>query len=141
MTGFVLDPRLAADGPVLGDLALCRVILRNERRLPWLVLVPRLADLRDLDDLSADADTTLTAEVRAAAQAVRALAATEKLNVASLGAVVAQLHIHVVGRRRDDAFWPAAPFGHAPEAYDADALGAAADRARRAFAAAGQALR
>ncbi len=137
MSAFALDPRLAADGPVIGDLPLCRVILRDERRAPWLIIAPRRTGLVDLDDLSTEEMGLLMAEVRAAAAAVRAIAHTDKLNVASLGNVVAQLHIHVVGRRRDDPFWPGPPFGHPKQGYAPHALAAAMAAARSAIAAAG----
>lgn len=137
---FALDPRLAGDGPILGDLGLCRVILRDEARLSWLILTPRRPGLVDLDDLSTEDMAVLTGEIRAAAAAARAIGLTEKLNVASLGNMVAQLHIHVVGRRRDDPFWPAPPFGHPVVRYTPDRLENAIALARAAFAAHGSPL-
>ena len=110
---FALDPRLERDSVFVADLPLCQVRLQNDARWPWLVLVPRVAEAVELTDLSAAQRAKLMDEVAVAYDAVRALGASlgrlpEKLNMGALGNVVAQLHVHVVGRRRDD------PAGTAP---------------------------
>lgn len=120
--GFALDPRLAADTRPVGDLPLSRVLLMDDARFPWLVLVPRHAGLVELDDLPRDDRITLLDEIELAGRALRALAAPDKLNVAALGNVVAQLHVHVVARVRDDAAWPRPVWGVGERApYPADA--------------------
>lgn len=106
MTSFAPDPRLAADTHRVGDLALSRVLLFDDARFPWLVLVPRRDGLRDLIDLSRDDQHALLDEVDRCARVLHALEHPDKLNVAALGNVVAQLHVHVIARRTTDAAWP-----------------------------------
>lgn len=109
---FELDPRLAADTIPVADWALCRVLLMDDARFPWLVLVPRRAGLVELDDLDAGARATLLGETTQAMHLLRSLADCDKLNVGALGNVVRQLHVHVVARRTTDAAWPAPVWGH-----------------------------
>ena len=111
MTGFTLDPRLERDTAFACDLPLCQVRLYNDERWPWLVLVPKVEGAVELTDLTAVQRAALMEEVVKADEAVLALGATfgrlpEKTNVAALGNVVSQLHVHVIGRRRDDPAWP-----------------------------------
>jgi diadenosine tetraphosphate (Ap4A) HIT family hydrolase len=108
---FTLDPRLAADTVEVGDLALCRVLLMDDARFPWLILVPRRPEVSEIMALSeADADG-LWREVRIAARVMQALSNPDKINVGALGNVVAQLHVHVVGRFRSDPAWPGPVWG------------------------------
>jgi len=122
---FVLDPRLAADTLALGELDFCRVLLMNDARFPWLILVPRRAGLRELIDLAVCDQQRLLAEINRCAHALHALLKPDKLNIAMLGNVVAQLHAHVVARFVDDAAWPRPVWGtgsaRAYVARDADA--------------------
>lgn len=108
---FRLDPRLEADGPAAGDLGLCHVRLVDDARFFWVVLVPRRAGLVEILDLDAAARSALMEEIAAAGAAVKAASACAKLNVAALGNVVPQLHVHVVGRTPGDAAWPGPVFG------------------------------
>ena len=110
-SAFALDPRLAADTVEVGDLALCRVLLMDDARFPWLILVPRRADLTEFTDLPDPDATTLWQEIRIATGVMQALAKPDKVNVAALGNVVAQLHVHVVGRFRSDPAWPGPVWG------------------------------
>ena len=109
--GFNLDPRLAADTIVLGDLALCHVLLMNDARFPWLILVPARDGLREIVDLPAADRAVLMEEIAAASRALTAVAGPEKLNVGALGNIVGQLHVHVVARRAGDAAWPGPVWG------------------------------
>lgn len=103
---FVLEPRLAAGAFDVCRLDLCEVLLKDDGRWPWLILVPERRGLRELHDL-AEADAhLLSREVRAASRAVAGLAGVQKVNVGALGNIVRQLHIHVVGRFEGDAAWP-----------------------------------
>ena len=111
MSTFILDSALQADTFVIGDLALSRVLLMNDARFPWLILVPRVAGMRDLIDLPGASQHMLLDEIDRAARALRELHAPFKLNVAALGNVVAQLHVHVIARRNDDAAWPKPVWG------------------------------
>ena len=95
---FTLDPRLAADTAEVGDLALCRVLLMDDARFPWLILVPRRPDVSEIIDLSEADAALLWQEVRLATGVMQALSKPDKVNVGALGNVVAQLHVHVVGR-------------------------------------------
>ena len=108
---FALDPRLAADTLAVGDLALSRVLLMNDRRYPWLILVPRGEALREIVDLDAPARARLIEEIAIASRFVRSLPGVEKINVGALGNIVSQLHIHVVGRAVGDPAWPGPAWG------------------------------
>lgn len=129
---FILDPRLAEGAVALGDLPLSRLFLKDDARWLWLVLVPRRPDRRELIDLTPADHAILMEEVRAVSRALQAEAAPDKLNVASLGNVVAQLHVHVVARRVGDAGWPGPIWGHGvAEPYAATAREALAGRLAR----------
>jgi diadenosine tetraphosphate (Ap4A) HIT family hydrolase len=117
---FSLHPQLAADTVPVGDLPLSRVLLANDASYPWLILVPRLPAVTEIIDLEENAQIQLLAEIAAASTALKDLTACDKLNVAALGNVVAQLHVHVIARGRNDAAWPKPVWGAAPAtAYDA----------------------
>jgi diadenosine tetraphosphate (Ap4A) HIT family hydrolase len=105
---FSLDPRLAADSIALGDLPLSRVLLMNDANYPWLILVPRRPNLVELIDLDDAGQATLMIEIARAARALKEVTPCDKLNVASLGNTVRQLHVHVIARRAGD------PAGAAP---------------------------
>lgn len=137
MSDFTLDPRLDADTILLGDLALSRVLLLNDKRFPWFVLVPRLPDVSELTDLSSADAARLMDETRLAVGVMQALAKPDKVNVGALGNVVAQLHVHVIGRFRSDPAWPGPVWGHgAREPYPAHAVAQLVERAQGLFAAA-----
>ena len=108
---FSLDPRLRADAHHVASLALCDVLLMNDTRFPWLVLVPRKAALVEICDLAADQQALLWREVTLVSQALRSLQPFDKLNLGALGNIVRQLHVHVVGRREGDAAWPGPVWG------------------------------
>lgn len=108
---FVLDPRINADTYLIGDLPLCRVLLNKDGNYRWLVLVPRRHDVQEVFQLD-DADRAqLWLETNAVAEALNTLFAADKMNIANLGNVVAQLHVHVIVRYRDDPAWPAPVWG------------------------------
>lgn len=109
---FTLDPRLAADTVAVGSLALCEVLLMNDSRYPWLILVPRRDGLVELSDLGEPEQAVLWREINRASAALRAIAPFEKLNVGALGNVVRQLHVHVVARSSNDPAWPGPVWGH-----------------------------
>lgn len=108
---FVLDPRLAADTHLLGELALSQLRLMDDARFPWLILVPRIAGARELVDLDESDRIALLGEITAVGRALEGLLVPDKLNIAALGNVVAQLHVHVIARRTDDAAWPQPVWG------------------------------
>jgi diadenosine tetraphosphate (Ap4A) HIT family hydrolase len=118
-TTWTLHPQLAADTMPVGDLALSRVLLANDANYPWLILVPRRPALTEIIDLEENAQIQLLGEIAAASSALKDLTACDKLNVAALGNVVAQLHVHVIARSRADAAWPKPVWGASPaKAYD-----------------------
>ncbi len=120
--GFALDPQLARESVFVADRVLCRVLLMDDARFPWLVLVPRRAGLVELFDLDARERTLLFDELEQAARALRSVASSAKLNIGALGNVVRQLHVHVVARREGDAAWPGPVWGHGPRRpYDESA--------------------
>jgi diadenosine tetraphosphate (Ap4A) HIT family hydrolase len=108
---FALDPRLERDTLFAGDLILSRVLVMNDQRFPWAILVPRREGLTEILDLPAPERAILMEEIASVAQALRDLAEPKKLNVAALGNVVAQLHVHVVARYETDPAWPGPVFG------------------------------
>ena len=139
MTGFDLDPAFPPTSAAVGDLPLCHVRLQTDARYPWLVLIPRVADARELEDLMTPDQTRLMTEIVRAGRAVKALGQAlglpvDKLNVGALGNVTPQLHVHVVGRSRTDPAWPGPVWGHSPaEAYEADVLAYAVETARKSL--------
>lgn len=129
MTPFMLDARLAADCTPLGSFALSRLLMMNDATYPWLILVPERAGVSEVFDLAADDQRALAAESALVGRALKDITAADKINIAALGNVVAQLHIHVIARFITDPTWPAPVWGRVPaRTYAADA--AAAMRAR-----------
>lgn len=132
--GFELDPRLASDTAFVTDRELCRVLLMDDARFPWLILVPRRTGMADLDDLDENDRALLMQEIQAAMKALRMMAACDKLNIGALGNIVRQLHVHVVARRDGDAAWPGPVWGHGPaQRYTPDARDALVARLRPAL--------
>ncbi len=123
-----IHPAILASSHALTDLGFSHVRLQDDARFAWLLLLPRQAGARELEDLSEPDRARLMAEIVQAGAAVRAIGAAlgrrvEKLNVGALGNITPQLHIHVVGRRPDDAAWPGPVWGAGtPQPYAAEAL-------------------
>lgn len=113
-SSFSLHPQLAADTVPVGDLPLSRVLLANEANYPWLILVPRLPGLTEIIDLEESEQVQLLGEIASVARALKTMTACDKLNIAAIGNVVSQLHIHIVARRRSDAAWPKPVWGAVP---------------------------
>lgn len=126
MSDFLLHPQLLTDSHPVCELALCSVRLMDDARFPWLILVPRQPFLRELMDLAAEDQLTLLKEVNRAGRVLQRLYPADKLNVAALGNVVPQLHVHVIARRRDDEAWPRPVWGvGTARPYAPDRLGRA----------------
>lgn len=116
---FKADPAFDAGSVVVCDWPLCQVRLQDDTRFPWLILIPRRAGLHEIQDLCPAERSVLMEEVVLAGERVQALGqatgrVVRKLNVAALGNVTAQLHVHVVGRRHDDSCWPDPVWGRGP---------------------------
>jgi diadenosine tetraphosphate (Ap4A) HIT family hydrolase len=108
---FEIDPRLAAESFSLGDLSLCEVLLYDDSRFPWLVLVPRKRNLVEIIDLSDHERTALMDDITDASRALKEATNCYKLNVAALGNQVRQLHVHVIARFESDAAWAGPVWG------------------------------
>ena len=135
---FQLDSRLAADTIPIGDLALSSVLLLNDARFPWFILVPRIGGgASEITDLSEQDALQAMREIRIATRVMLELAKPDKVNVGALGNMVAQLHIHVIGRFRSDPAWPGPAWGHGSKTpYPDHAASALIERAATLFAAA-----
>lgn len=112
--GFSLDHRLEADTRPLMWLGLCEVRVMNDRRWPWLVLVPQRPGIAEIHDLTPLDQTMLTFEMTMAAEALKSVTRCFKINTGALGNIVRQLHLHVVARNEGDANWPGPVWGHGP---------------------------
>lgn len=120
MDSFQLHERLAADTTLVADWALSRVLLMNDARYPWLILVPRRAALSELHDLKHAERMVLIEEINRASLGLKTLTNAVKINVGALGNMVPQLHVHVVARTKSDPTWPAPVWGRGePVPYDA----------------------
>ncbi|MBA4001013.1 HIT domain-containing protein [Brevundimonas sp.] len=116
---FAADPAFDAGSIGAANWPLCQVRLQDDARFPWLILIPRFEGLVELDQLTAEQRAVLMEETVRAGAMVRAIGQrsmrpVEKLNIAAIGNVTAQLHVHVVGRRRDDGLWPDPVWGRGP---------------------------
>ena len=121
---FNPDPAFDAGSVLACDWPLSQVRLQDDGRFPWLILIPRIEGVVEVDELTADQRAVLMEETVRAGAAVRAMGQrsmrpVEKLNIAAIGNVTAQLHIHIVGRRRDDDLWPDPVWGRGPAAPSA----------------------
>jgi diadenosine tetraphosphate (Ap4A) HIT family hydrolase len=122
MPDFELHPRLVADTVRVTDWTLSRVLLMDDARYAWLVLVPRRPGAVELFDLDEPDRCVLIEEIARAAQILRAISHNSKINVGALGNLVPQLHVHVVARHPGDPAWPGPVWGHsAAEPFAADA--------------------
>ena len=106
MPDFQLHPQLAADTVELARWPLSLVLLMDEARFPWAILVPRRPGLRDLHDVAADERAALMEEIARAGELMKTAFKADKINTAALGNQVPQLHIHVIARHVGDPAWP-----------------------------------
>ena len=120
---FKLDPQLEADTFPVGITSLNRIVLMNDSRFPWLILVPERPDITEPFELTDEDQRTLMQESMIVGKSLKALFNAHKLNIAALGNQVSQLHIHHIARFRTDAAWPRPVWGvGAAEPYEAEAL-------------------
>lgn len=110
-TSFTLHPQLAADCAHICDFSLCSVLLLNDARYPWFILVPRRVDIREAYQLSETDQQQLTRESSAFGKAIMDDFEGDKLNIGALGNMVPQLHIHHIVRHKGDPAWPGAVWG------------------------------
>jgi diadenosine tetraphosphate (Ap4A) HIT family hydrolase len=128
---FALDPRLQQDTLPIGDFPLCRLLLSNDSNYPWFILVPRREAISEIFQLDVADQLLLWQETTTLAQWLKESFDADKMNVATLGNVVSQLHMHVIVRKRDDAAWPAPVWGkHPATPYTAEQVAAIRERVR-----------
>ena len=108
---FELNPILEQDSTPAVKWPLCQVRLINDNRFPWIILVPARPDLREFHDVASDEQTLFLGEINRVSQVLKQITSADKMNVASLGNQVAQLHIHVIARFQTDAAWPGPVWG------------------------------
>ena len=126
---FVLDPRLESTSVPVAEWPLCTIRLKDDARFHWLLLVPRRSNAVELTDFAEADYDQLCAEMRAATRLVLDLARPDKVNVATLGNVVPQMHVHIIARFHSDAAWPDPVWCHgAGAAYPPHTLAMLADR-------------
>jgi diadenosine tetraphosphate (Ap4A) HIT family hydrolase len=114
-----LHPQLAGDSHNVGNLPLSRVLIIKDANYPWVILVPRKRGVTEIIDLLPDDQTRLMGEIARTGAALKEITACDKLNIAALGNVVPQLHVHVIARSKSDAAWPHPVWGkHKPKFYD-----------------------
>jgi diadenosine tetraphosphate (Ap4A) HIT family hydrolase len=137
VSDFVLHPQITADTHWLCDGPLCRVLLMNDARYPWLILVPQRPAVTELHELKAEDRGVLIEEIARASLALKTRAGIAKVNVGALGNIVPQLHVHVVGRSPGDAAWPGPVWGRGERIrYAPDRLEALAQELRAQLASA-----
>lgn len=128
---FALDSRLQEDTLLIGDFPLCRLLLSNDSNYPWFILVPRRPDITEVFQLDAQDQLQLWQETTHLSEQLKGLFSADKLNVAALGNVVSQLHMHVIVRRRSDIAWPAPVWGkHPAKPYNAQEFSLIKDQLR-----------
>ena len=121
MAAFELNERLRADSTLVENLGLCQLRLMDDRRWPWLVLVPQRANVEEVFDLTPLDQTMLTFETNLVGQALKKSTDATNVNVGALGNIVRQLHVHVVARHENDPNWPGPVWGFGTrESYGAD---------------------
>ena len=111
---FTLDARLEQDTWLIGDLPLCRLLLSNDSNYPWFILVPRREGISELFQLDDSDQQLMWRETTELARVLNEMFGAHKMNVATLGNVVSQMHMHVIVRYQTDAAWPAPVWGKIP---------------------------
>lgn len=116
---FKIDPRLEAEGEVIAQLQISKLILVNDASFPWVMLVPMIEDVSEIIDLNEDDQAELFGEINFVSHMMKEVFEADKLNIAAIGNKVSQLHIHVIARFEDDDAWPELPFGRQKKPYTA----------------------
>jgi len=119
---FELHQRLQADTALIGQLPLCSALLSRDANYPWVILVPRRADIAEIYQLSPEDRQQLLLESCALAEALETIFQGDKLNIAAIGNLVPQLHLHHVVRYKTDAAWPGPVWGAVEAVAYSDAL-------------------
>ena len=134
MAAFELNERLRGDSEFVANLGLCQLRLMDDRRWPWLLLVPQRPGMEELFELKPLDQALLTFETNLAAEALKKVTDPTKINVGALGNIVRQLHVHVIARSENDPNWPGPVWGHGTrEPYGADDRKALIDKILQAI--------
>ncbi len=111
---FKLDEQLELDTVSISNWALCQVLLRNDNNYPWLILVPRRADIIEIYELSSEDQVQLIEEISQVSKIFKSFTNADKINIAAFGNIVSQLHVHIIARYRNDPAWPQVVWGKTP---------------------------
>jgi diadenosine tetraphosphate (Ap4A) HIT family hydrolase len=131
---FLIDPQIEQGSHFIHDLELSQLRLQNDSRYPWVMLIPRLASACEIIDLDEAQSHLFIQEIRIVSHALRTVFPCDKINVASLGNKVRQLHIHIIARRIDDPAWPGAVWDKGPSVlYDGSVLKNRTDQLKSAI--------
>jgi diadenosine tetraphosphate (Ap4A) HIT family hydrolase len=109
---FVLHPQLEADTLPLMNLKVSTVLLMNDCRFPWIILVPQLENIREITDIPEELSATFYEEMKSVVKIVQSTFTAEKINIGALGNKVPQFHFHIIARFSTDEAWPNAVWGH-----------------------------
>lgn len=132
---FHVDPRITSSSIWIGEWPLSDVYLKNEARFVWLILVPRVANVKEIFELTEAEQHQLMGEIAALSKGIKQRFAPDKLNVGALGNQVSQLHVHVIGREQTDPYWPQGVWhaDYEPVLYSEDALSARVEALKEAL--------
>ena len=134
MDTFHLHPQLEADTALIANWGLSRVLLMNDARFPWIILVPRRAGLSEIQDLKHAERMVVIEEINRAGAGLKSMTGAKKINSAALGNMVPQLHVHVIARFENDVAWPSPVWGSGPPvAYEQDVKVALIEKLRAAL--------
>ena len=111
-TPFKIDPQLEASTLWVQDLPLSQLRLKNDRRFPWVVLIPQRPNIIEIFDLELEDQRLLWSEITSVAQQMHEVFQAHKMNIETLGNKVRQLHIHIIARYENDAAWPNSILNH-----------------------------
>ncbi|OGT30665.1 MAG: hypothetical protein A3E87_06805 [Gammaproteobacteria bacterium RIFCSPHIGHO2_12_FULL_35_23] len=111
---FTIDSRLTAESITITDWSLSRLLLKNDISFPWFILVPKRDNIQEIYQLGEQDSLDLLNEIKQLSKIVKTFFTADKINVAALGNVVPQLHVHVIARYKQDAKWPNPPWGNPP---------------------------
>lgn len=109
---FQLHPQLAKDTTIIGHFPLCLVLLHRDNVAPWIILVPKRSEMKELHHLPMQEQQQFLIESQAISQALEAIFRPDKINLGALGNLVPQLHIHHIARHIDDMAWPGPIWGN-----------------------------
>lgn len=117
LNDFQLHEQLKNDTYLIKDLTLSKLLLMNNSLFPWVILVPKRSNVTEIIDLNEEDRITLTNEIALVSKIIKTVLEPDKLNIAALGNIVEQLHIHIIARYKDDSLWPKPVFGCNKQEY------------------------